>query len=33
MNPADARMEFKREIIVIVNRILAGVSKKEDAAD
>lgn len=33
MNPADARMELKREIIVIVNRILAGGSKKEDAAD
>ena len=30
MNPADARMELKREIIVIVNRILAGGSKKED---
>ena len=33
MNPADARMELKREIIVIVNRILAGGSKKDDAAD
>lgn len=30
MNPADARMELKREIIVIVNRILAGGSKKDD---
>lgn len=30
MNPADARMELKREIIVIVNRILAGASKKDD---
>lgn len=33
MNPADARMELKREIIVIVNRILAGGSKKDETAD
>ena len=33
MNPADARMELKREIIVIVNRILAGGSKKEESVE
>lgn len=33
MNPADARMELKREIIVIVNRIIAGGNKKEETEE
>ena len=30
MNPSEAKMELKREIIVIVNRILAGGSKESE---